>query len=123
MRKKDDKNFNMQDTCKISIGKKYESIEKCLKRFHKTIFIGPVYICICCYQTWFAKGVSALKHSHISARCVQLYCTKLKSVDNEELICHTCLLAFKQCKLPELFVANGMKCPDKPAELNLHQKG
>ena len=31
------------------------------------------------------------------------------------------ILALKDTKLPKLSVANGMKWPDKPPELNLHQ--
>ena len=39
----------------------------------------------------------------------------------KNLICHTCLIALREGKPPKLSVANGMKWPDKPPELNLHQ--
>ena len=44
----------------------------------------------------------------------------MTSVSNEEWICHT-LRALRDNKIPKLSVANGMKWPDKPPELHLHQ--
>ena len=62
-----------------------------------------------------------LKNTHISAESKRLHCTDFTSVGNEEWICHTCLSALRESKPPKLSVANGMKWPDKPPELNLHQ--
>ena len=62
-----------------------------------------------------------LKNTHISAESKRLHCTDLTSVGNEEWICHTCLSALRESKTPKLSVANGMKWPDKPPELNYHQ--
>ena len=62
-----------------------------------------------------------LKNTHISAESKRLHCTDFTSVGNEEWICHTCLSALIENKPPKLSVANGMKWPDKPPELNLHQ--
>ena len=62
-----------------------------------------------------------LKNTHIPAESKRLHCTEFTSVGNEEWICHTCLRALRDSKLPKLSVANGMKWPDKPPELNLHQ--
>ena len=67
------------------------------------------------------KVFSMLKNCHIPAESKRLYCTEFTSVGNEEWICHTCLSALRDSKLPKLSVANGMKWPDKPPELNLHQ--
>ena len=97
------------------------TIEESIKRFHLDISIGPLYVCSCCHQTWFRKSVSMLKNTHISAESRRLYCTDFTSVGNEEWICHTCLSALRESKPPKLSVANGMKWPDKPPELNLHQ--
>ena len=97
------------------------NIEESIKRFHSDIAIGPLYVCSCCHQTWFRKSVSMLKNTHISAESKRLYCTDLTSVGNEEWICHSCLSALRENKPPKLSVANGMKWPDKPPELNLHQ--
>ena len=97
------------------------TIEESIKRFHSDIAIGPLYVCSCCHQTWFRKSVSMLKNTHISAESKRLHCTDLTSVGNEEWICHTCLSALRESKTPKLSVANGMKWPDKPPELNLHQ--
>ena len=97
------------------------TIEESIKKFHSDISIGPLYVCSCCHQTWFRKSVSMLKNTHISAESRRLYCTDFTSVGNEEWICHTCLSALRESKPPKLSVANGMKWPDKPPELNLHQ--
>ena len=70
--------------------------------------------------TWFRKSVSLLKNTNIR-KCSLNYCTKLKSVSSEEWICHTCLSALKDGKVPKLSVANGMIWPIKPPELDLHQ--
>ena len=49
------------------------------------------------------------------------YCTKFRSINDEEWICHTCMGTIRDGKVPKLSVANGMKWPDKPPELDLHQ--
>ena len=103
------------------IQKNFETIEESIKRFHSDISFGPIYVCSCCHQTWFRKSVSVLKNTHIPAESKRLHCTEFTSVGNEEWICHTCLSALRDSKLPKLSVANGMKWPDKPPELNLHQ--
>ena len=100
--------------------KMHQSVEECLKQFHDNIAVGPLFVCTCCHQTWFRKSVSVLKNTNIVTSSLN-YCTKLKSVNNEEWICHTCLSALKDHKVPKLSVANGMKWPNKPPELDLHQ--
>ena len=97
------------------------TIEESIKQFQSDISIGPIYVCTCCHQTWFRKSVSMLKNTHISAESRGQYCTGFTSVSNEEWVCHACLSALRERKCPKLSVANGMKWPDKPAELNLHQ--
>ena len=77
-------------------------------------------MCTCCHQTGFRKSVSMLKNTHLPTR-MRSYCTKFTSVNDEEWVCHTCLNSLKDNKAPRLSVANGMKWPNKPPELNLHQ--
>ena len=101
--------------------KDFKTIEESIKQFHADISIGPLYVCSCCHQTWFRKSVSMLKNTHISAESRRQYCTDFTSVGNEEWICHTCLSALRESKPPKLSAANGMKWPEKPQELNLHQ--
>ena len=103
------------------IQKRFGTIEESIKRFHSDISFGPIYVCSCCHRTWFRKSVSMLKNTHIPAESKRLHCTEFISVGNEEWICHTCLSALRDSKLPKLSVANGMKWPDKPREFNLHQ--
>ena len=62
-----------------------------------------------------------LKNTHIPAESKRLHCTDFISVNSEEWICHTCLSALRESKIPKLSVTNGMKWPVKPPELNLHQ--
>ena len=52
-----------------------------------------------------------LKNTHIPAESKRLHCTEFTSVGNEEWICHTCLSALRDTKIPKLSVANGMKWP------------
>ena len=101
--------------------KDLKTIEEAIKQFHSDISIGPLYVCSCCHQTWFRKSVSKLMNVHISAESKQQHCTDFISVNNEEWICHTCLSALRDSKIPKLSVTNGMKWPIKPPELNLHQ--
>ena len=101
--------------------KDFENIENDIKQFHTDISIGPLYVCSCCHQTWFRKSVSMLKNTHIPAESKREHCTNFISVNNKEWICHTCLSALRDSKIPKLSVSNGMKWPIKPPELNLHQ--
>ena len=101
--------------------KDLKTIKEAIKQFHLDISIGPLYVCSCCHQTWFRKSVSMLKNTHIPAESKRLHCTDFISVNNEEWICHTCLSALRDSKIPKLSVTNGMKWPIKPPELNLHQ--
>ena len=98
----------------------HRDIKECIKQFHSSIAVGPLYVCTCCHQTWFRKGVCMLKNINLP-KSSRLYLTKFTSVNDEEWICHTCMGAIRDGKVPKLSVANGMKWPDKPPELDLHQ--
>ena len=98
----------------------FKDIKECIKQFHSSIAVGPLFVCTCCHQTWFRKGVCMLKNINLP-KSSRLYLTKFLSVNDEEWICHTCMGAIRDGKVPKLSVANGMKWPDKPPELDLHQ--
>ena len=98
----------------------FKDIKGCIKQFHSSIAVGPLFVCTCCHQTWFRKGVCMLKNINLP-KSSRLYCTKFMSVNNEKWICYTCMGAIRDRKVPKLSVANGMKWPDKPPELDLHQ--
>ena len=106
---------------KTSDRKGFKDINECIKDFHSSIAVGPIFVCTCCHQTWFRKSVSMIKNINISAKDIRLYCTKFLSVNKEEWVCHTCLTTIRNGKVPKLSVANGMKWPEKPMELHLHQ--
>ena len=118
-RKKDKIKFDNHKVEKIS-DHRYKDIKKCIEQFHSSIAVGPLYVCTCCHQTWFRKGVCMLKNINLPTSS-RLYCTKFISVNDAEWICHTCIGAIRDGKVPKLSVANGMKWPDKPPELDLHQ--
>ena len=118
-RKKDKIKFDDHKVEKIS-DHRYKDIKKCIEPFHSSIAVGPLYVCTCCHQTWFRKGVCMLKNINLPTSS-RLYCTKFISVNDAEWICHTCIGAIRDGKVPKLSVANGMKWPDKPPELDLHQ--
>ena len=42
-------------------------------------------------------------------------------INNEEWVCHTCLGSLRDGEVPKLYVTNGMKWPNRPPELDLHQ--
>ena len=118
-RKKDKIKFDDHKVEKIS-DHRYKGIKECIEQFHSSIAVGPLYVCTCCHQTWFRKGVCMLKNINLPTSS-RLYCTKFISVNDAEWICHTCIGAIRDGKVPKLSVANGMKWPDKPPELDLHQ--
>ena len=118
-RKKDKIKFDDHKVEKIS-EYRYKDIKECIEQFHSSIAVGPLYVCTCCHQTWFRKGVCMLKNINLPTSS-RLYCTKFISVNDEEWICHTCIGAIRDGRVPKLSVANGMKWPDKPPELDLHQ--
>lgn len=49
-----------------------------------------------------------------------MYLTNLKSVEDKEWICHTCLKSLKPNIIPLLSVANKMGFSEKPKELDLY---
>ena len=118
--------IELEETCKkrrvekISDQSYVKDIKECIKQFHSSIAVGPLFVCTCCHQTWFRKGVCMLKNINLPTSS-RLYCTNFMSINDEEWICHTCMGAIRDGKVPKLSVANGMKWPDKPPELDLHQ--
>ena len=110
----------LDDHEKTSYQSHFKDIKECIKQCRSSIAVGPLFVCTCCHQTWFLKCVCMLKNMNLPTGS-RLYCTKFTSVNDEESICHTCMGAIRDGKVPKLSVANGMKWPDKPSELDLHQ--
>ena len=128
---KENECINLETTCKkhkkklddhekTSHQSHFKDIKACIKQFHSSIAVGPLFVCTCCHQTWFRKGVCMLKNINLPTSSRLSY-TKFASINDEEWICHTCLGAIRDGKVPKLSVANGMKWPEKPPELDLHQ--
>ena len=128
---KENECINLETTCKkrkkkldghekTSYQSHFKDIKECIKQFHSSIAVGPLFVCTCCHQTWFRKGVCMLKNINLPTSGRLSY-TKFASFNDEEWICHTCMGAIRDGKVPKLSVANGMKWPEKPPELDLHQ--
>ena len=128
---KENECINLETTCKkhkkklddhekTSHQSHFKDIKECIKQFHSSIAVGPLFVCTCCHQTWFRKGVCMLKNINLPTSS-RLNYTKFASINDEEWICHTCMGAIRDGKVPKLSVANGMKWPEKPPELDLHQ--
>ena len=98
----------LDDHEKTSYQSHFKGIKECIKQFHSCIAVGPLFVCTCCHQTWFRKGVCMLNNINLPTSS-RLYCTKFTSVNDEEWICHTCMGAIRDGKVPKLSVANGMK--------------
>ena len=65
------------------------------------------------------KCFNVKEHPYVQSR--RQHFTNYTSVIYEEWICHTCLSALRESKIPKLSVSNGMIWPEKPPLLNLHQ--
>ena len=93
------------------------SIPKAIEFFHKSIGVGPEYICMCCIQLWYKSSVTQCKASlykSCSREILTLCPTGVKSVDNTEWICSTCHSNLKAGKLPTYAKVNKMTFPEKP---------
>ena len=100
--------------------RKYGSdIDDCILKFHASIRTGPVYICCCCHQTWFFKGVSSVNEQSFLFKGSSEFLTDMMS-ENKKWLCVTCRISLQKGQIPKLSVANGMTWPSKPDELNLH---
>ena len=101
--------------------RKYGStVEKCIELFHSSTSTGPIYVCSCCHQTWFSESMTQVERLTSNLSFQPGILTGMKSVQDKEWICRTCLSNIKKNKVPKLSVLNGMKWPNKPAQLNLH---
>ena len=91
-------------------------------RFKEAIYSSASYVCSSCHQTWFkhsVKAVASLNTKLIKSYMLNKCLTGYISVENREWICNSCLFNIKQGKVPKLSVINGMKFPQKHAELDL----
>ena len=98
------------------------SFADAVDRFKEAIFSSASYVCSICHQTWFkhsVKAVASLNQKIIKSHLLNKCLTGYISVENREWICNSCLFNIKQGKVPKLSVINGMKFPQKPAELDL----
>ena len=104
-----------------ALKRKYGStVEKCIELFHSSTSTGPIYVCTCCHQTWFSESMTKVESLTSNVSFQPGILTGMKSVQDKEWICRTCLSNIKKNKVPKLSVLNGMKWPEKPAQLNLH---
>ena len=103
--------FSTRENLSAKSRKCGSDIDVCLDLFHKSISVGPVY-------KWFKESVT--KVYTFSDASYPQYFSGILSVDNVEWICTTCKKSFTSGKVPKLAIANGMKRPSKPKELELN---
>lgn len=90
------------------------------KTFQSKIADGPMYVSTCCTQTFFRHSVCMtslvrFKHQYLMNVCL----SNIKSVNNNEWICKTCLLAVQQGKIPVCSTAKNKTFPIISEQLNI----
>lgn len=99
------------------------AIEKLLKKFKSKVSQGPEYVCSSCSQTFFKHSVVNIDAINVSDanpdNFIHKCLTGIKSVNNYEWVCVTCLQSIKLKKIPACSHANNLKFPLKPPELDL----
>jgi hypothetical protein len=72
------------------------TIDECIKKLQEKIMKGPSYVCTCCHQTWFRDYVENVKNIRASNVQIERHSTNVKSVDDVEWICLTCLCSLSR---------------------------
>ena len=98
------------------------SFTEAVHKFNEAIQDSCSYVCSCCHQTWFKQSVRTLSSvsKNVDASLLQKCATGLRSVQNEEWICSTCITNIRQGKIPRISYINGMKFPEQLPELKLN---
>ena len=63
----------LDDHEKTSYQSHFKDIQECIKQFHSSIAVGPLFVYNYCHQTWFRKGVCMLKNINLPTSS-RLYC-------------------------------------------------
>ena len=73
-------------------------LKKCIKLFHSSTSTGPIYVCYCCHQTWFSESMTKVECQKSNVAFEPGILTGMKSVQDKEWICRTCLSNIKKTK-------------------------
>lgn len=95
-------------------------IDYIYKTFQSKIADGPMYVCTCCTPTFFRHSLCMtslvrFKHQYLMNVCL----SNIKSVNNNEWICKTCLLAVQQGEIHVCSTANNKTFPIISEQLNI----
>ncbi|KAJ8043496.1 hypothetical protein HOLleu_10604 [Holothuria leucospilota] len=97
--------------------------QECKINFYKNIFEGPTYVCSCCHQTWFRHSVHQVTNLRLTKEASELFrkcSTDLKSVEQLEWVCRTCITDIRKGQVLRISVANKVSFPNKQDVLNLY---
>ena len=97
------------------------SVSQLIRKFHKSVSTGPLYICSCCEQLWYKHSVSPADQLRFASENSVKYLQSITSVDNKEWLCSTCNSYLKKDKIPPCAIANGLKFPEKPDFFDLNE--
>ena len=92
-----------------------------VRKFHKSVSAGPLYICTCCDQLWYKHSVLPADQLRLVNPDITKYLQSVKSVDDTEWICQTCNNHLKKGRVPPCAIANGMQFPEKPSFFDLNE--
>ena len=97
--------------------------ETVVGRFKKNVSVGPVFVCACCYQTWFKESVREVDETAVLNLPAKLkHCVhNITSFNDKRWICYSCFKSIKNDKMPRFALSNGMGFPVKPRELDISQ--
>ena len=90
------------------------NISDLVKKFHKVVSEGPVYICTCCDQLWYKHSVQCSDRLRLTNTNMVTHLQGIISVNGKEWICQSCNEYLRKNKVPPCAVTNGMKFPQKP---------
>lgn len=86
----------------------------------KEVRLGPVYVCCCCRQTFFAKSVVHCKDAYQASLPANQAMNLLHDVpmhDGKRWLCLTCKRYIDKGAVPPMSVENKMQFPHQPPEI------
>lgn len=98
--------------CSVNSKVSNDGNESIISNFHKTVNVGPKYVCKSCSQTWFKHSIR--KVTGISDEFLQH-----SALHISDIVCNTCYKYLKENKIPPCSSMNGLQVPEKPPELDL----
>ena len=86
-----------------------------VRKFHNSVSAGLLYICTYCEQLWYEHSVLPADRLKLVNPDITKYLQGVRSVNDTEWICQTCINHLKKGRVPPCAIANGMQFPEKPS--------